>query len=192
MIATLTGLVASAKPECLIVDVAGVGYKVFALPRTITRCAGLAAPIKLFTHHHVREDAQSLFGFETEEELALFDLLLTVSGVGPKVAMNIMAAAPAAELRAAIASENVTTLTKVAGVGKKTAERVVVELKNKLSEERSNLVITTTGNGTDAIDALVQLGFAAHEARGVLASLDSSITEPAAQVRAALKLLGKA
>ena len=192
MIASLSGTITVIKPEYVILQVAGVGYKVAVLPRLISRLTGAGSRLDLFTHQQVREDLLALYGFESEDELELFEQLLSVSGVGPKVAMNIMSAATAPEITRAIINGDATVLTKVSGVGKKIAERVVVELRTKLESSGANIVITTGGSSGDAIDALVSLGYAPYEARQALAAVDATITDTPEQVRAALKLMGKA
>lgn len=185
MIAQIHGAVLERDERSLIVDTHGLGWRVFVLPRLITTTVA-GSEVKLFTHLHVREDAWELYGFDRAAEVRLFTRLLTVSGVGPRVAMNVMAAAPADDLRQAIDRGNATLLTKVSGVGGKTAERIIVELRGKL---------LATGDSADSdlsavIDALVNLGYSAREAREAAATAPSTLAV-ADRIKAALRSLGK-
>jgi Holliday junction DNA helicase RuvA len=185
MIAQIHGVVIGRDERSLTIDAHGLGYRVFVLPRLITATAP-DTEIKLFTHLQVREDSWELYGFDRADDVKLFERLLTVSGVGPRVAMNVMAAAPADDLRQAIDRGNATLLTKVSGVGGKTAERIIVELRGK---------ILTTGDSTDSdlsavIDALVNLGYSAREAREAAATTPSTLTV-SDRIKSALRSLGK-
>lgn len=185
MIAQIHGAVIGRDERSLIVDTHGLGWRVFVLPRLITATT-TDSGVKLFTHLHVREDAWELYGFDRADEVKLFERLLTVSGVGPRVAMNVMAAAPANDLRQAIDRGNATLLTKVSGVGGKTAERIIVELRGKLltADDSSDSELSTV------IDALVNLGYSAREAREAAAATASTLTV-AERVKASLRILGK-
>ena len=132
MIASLDGTVAAIAVDSLVVEVGGVGYRVYAAPSVVASAAP-GSRLKLFTHHVVREDAQQLFGFKTAEELGFFGLLLTVTGVGPKVAMAIAGSRPAAELQLAIMQQDQAVLVSIPGIGKRLAERVIFELKEKVT-----------------------------------------------------------
>ena len=165
MIAFVRGEVLARGSDHVVVDVRGVGYKVF-VPR---HTAGDV--VALHTHQVVREDAQQLYGFETREELALFELLIGVSGVGPKAAMSILGVARPAQVAAAIASGDVAALSRAPGVGKKTAERLIVDLKSKvarggLGQEPATLVVDD-----EAAAALQALGYTAAEAATALRSV---------------------
>ena len=132
MIASVEGLVAAVTADALIIDVGGVGYRVFCGPGTIAG-AKAGSRLKLHTHHLVREDVQALYGFRTVEELGFFELLTTVTGVGPKVALAIVSSRPVADLQLAILQGDEAILTAVSGVGKRLAARIVLELKEKVS-----------------------------------------------------------
>ena len=132
MIASLDGTVAAVAFDSLIVEVGGVGYRVFASP-SVLAAAAPGSRLKLFTHHVVREDLQALYGFRTAEELGFFGLLLTVTGVGPKVAMAIVGSRPTAELQLAIMQQDQAVLVSIPGIGKRLAERVIFELKEKVA-----------------------------------------------------------
>ena len=164
MIAFLRGTVLEKHPQRLIVDVGGVGYEVHVPLSTLYVVGETGAKVALHIHTHVREDALQLFGFLTQEEEELFHLLISVSGVGPKLAVNILSGMPAPELAAAILHGELARLTKISGVGKKTAERLVVELKDKirqsgLSSGRSSQPPPAHDSDEALLSALVNLGY---------------------------------
>jgi Holliday junction DNA helicase RuvA len=186
VIARISGEVIARASDHVIVDVRGVGYKVF-VPRHPS-----GDVVQLHTHHVVREDAQQLYGFETREELALFEMLIGVSGVGPKAAMSILSVARPTQVAAAIASGDVAALSRAPGVGKKTAERLIVDLKSKVSRggpEREPMGVISDD---EAVAALQALGYTASEAltalRGVAAAGSASTEE---RVTAALRSAGR-
>ena len=164
MIAYLAGKILVKKENYVILVVNQIGYKIFAASKFL---AELSGEVELYIYHQVKEDGQALYGFKTLEELEFFELLLTVSGVGPKSALNIMSLAAVAELKNAIALGNHQLLTKVSGIGAKTAERLVVELKAKVGH-----LSLAAGEGggarNDEIEALISLGYALGEAREAL------------------------
>lgn len=166
MISSLHGTVVSKTKTTATIVVGGVGFEVHVTP---THAASLkdGALATLSTHLHVREDALELYGFRNTEELAFFKELITVSGVGPRSALGILTLGSVAEIRAAIGRGDLAYLTKVAGIGRKTAERIVVELKEKISAHGA---VSVGGEKTgdvlsDVIDALVSLGYRVDEAR---------------------------
>jgi Holliday junction DNA helicase RuvA len=172
MIASLDGVVAAVYSDSLVLEVGGVGYRVFAAPSVL----GASEPggrLKLHTHHLVREDAQALYGFRTVDELGFFSLLLTVTGVGPKVALGIVGSRPVADLQLAIMTEDLALLTAVPGVGKRLAGRIVLELREKVSAAgiAAGGVAGPTAVGgqamaqTDVVAALQALGYTMAEAR---------------------------
>jgi len=132
MIARLEGTLVVREPEASIVDVGGVGYAIQHSLHTYADLPGVGQRVVLLTHLHVREDALQLFGFTTPDEKTLFELLLTVSGVGPRVALAVLSGLAPASLARAVADENLGALTKIAGVGKKTAERIVIDLRDRI------------------------------------------------------------
>jgi len=132
MIARLAGTLVSREPEASIVDVQGVGYAVAHSLHTYSDLPAVGQPVTLLTHLHVREDVLQLFGFTTAEEKRLFELLLGVSGVGPKVALAVLSGLAPASFARAIVDENLGALTRIAGVGRKTAERIVIDLRDKM------------------------------------------------------------
>jgi holliday junction DNA helicase RuvA len=170
VIASLAGTVAAVAFDSVILEVGGIGYRVFASPAVLTMSTP-GGQLKLFTHHVVREDLQALYGFRTVEELGFFGLLLTVTGVGPKVAMAIVGSRPTAELQLAIMQQDQAVLVSIPGIGKKLAERVIFELKEKVTAAG---VAATTASGAAAgstagegeiVAALQALGYSLGEAR---------------------------
>jgi Holliday junction DNA helicase RuvA len=188
MIARLRGQPAGRGPDGLLLDVGGVGYLVHATPRVLARAEG--AELTVETYLHVREDALALYGFADADERELFVQLLSVSGIGPKVALAIVSGSTPAELRRAIAREDTARFQAIPGIGKKTAQRVVLELKEKLAG--SELVAAAAdgaGEGDShlvAREALVELGYSLVEAEQALAQVDPELP-PAERVRLALK-----
>ena len=152
------------------------------------------APVTLFIHTAVREDAIDLYGFQTQEELAFFKMLMSISGVGPKTALSILNVADVPSLKRATVAGDATVLTRVYGIGKKSAERMVLELKDKLAHEQIQKGIepghTTEGSDADVIEALEALGYSSTESRRALQSLASEHTGIKERLGAALKYLG--
>ena len=183
MIARLRGKPVARTPDGLVLDVGGVGYLVAATPSVRTD----GDEVVVHTYLHVREDALQLYGFADVAERELFLHLLSVNGVGPKVALAIVSGSPASQLRRAIVLEDTARFQAIPGIGKKTAERIVLELKEKLSAE-----VTPIGAGADvddhvvARDALVELGYSAADAERALADTDATAS-PAERVRQALR-----
>jgi len=186
MIARLRGRPAGRGAEGLILDVNGVGYLVHATPRALARADG--AELTVETYLHVREDALSLYGFADAEERELFIQLLSVSGIGPKVALAIVSGSTPGELKRAIAREDTARFQAIPGIGKKTAQRVVLELKEKLTGS-DLLTVGESGNGEAhliAREALVELGYTLVEAEQALARIDPELP-PEERVRLALR-----
>jgi Holliday junction DNA helicase RuvA len=187
LIAAIRGVVIARGADHVVVETNGVGYKVF-VPRHPSR-----DEVLLHTHQVVREDAQALYGFETREELALFDLLIGVSGVGPKAALSILSVARPAEVASAIASSDAAALARAPGVGKKTAERLIVDLRGKIGrvagEPTGGAPLATDD---DAHAALVALGYTASEASAALQEvLPRGRASTEERVAAALRTAGR-
>ncbi|MDO8620330.1 MAG: Holliday junction branch migration protein RuvA [bacterium] len=187
MISYVSGTVVEKEAKFVIVDVQGVGYRVFVTEETL-RHLNIGATTKLKTHHVVREDTEELFGFLTDNDLKLFELLLSVPGIGPKTALNILSVATPETLRRSITSNETAYLTKISGIGKKTAEKIVLELKEKLGKGEAG---TTLKEEVDALEALKSLGYSHGEAREALKNLPEEVTSTSDRVKHALKLLGK-
>ena len=187
MISRLRGAPAGRTLDGLVVDVAGVGYLVSATPSVLRRADG-ASEVTVETYLHVREDALQLYGFADAAERQLFLHLLTVAGIGPKVALAIVSGSPAADLRRAIVLQDTARFQAIPGVGKKTAERIVLELKEKLGAEDPVPISSAVGTSSHmtARDALVELGYSVVEAEQALAAVDPDL--PAEErVRLALR-----
>ena len=187
MISYLSGTVAEKEGRAVILDVAGVGYKVFATDDTLRELRSGAAA-KLRTYHAVREDAEELYGFLDGEDLKLFEHLLSVPGIGPKTALNILNVATAETLRHSITSGETAYLTKIGGIGKKTAEKIVLELREKLGASDEG---TTLKEEVDALEALKSLGYSHGDARDALKKVSKEIAGTGDRIKHALKLLGK-
>jgi holliday junction DNA helicase RuvA len=176
----------ASTPEGLILDVGGVGYLVAATPSAIRKADG-ADDVVVETFMHVREDALQLYGFADRAERELFIQLLTVNGVGPKVALAIVSGSPAEELRRAIVREDTARFTVIPGIGKKTAERIVLELKEKVGAAGiSPVEVGSADEHVVARDALVELGDTLLDAERALAATDAEAT-PEERVRQALQ-----
>lgn len=199
MIASLRGTVDAIGTDALVLEVGGVGYRVFAGPSTLA-AAHVGETLKLHTYHLVREDAQALYGFRTVEELGFFTLLLTVTGVGPKVALAILSSRPVTDLQLAVMQGDEAVLTAVSGVGKRLAGRIVLELREKVAAAGMAAAAGAPGRGgatsgateSEVVAALQALGYSQSEAReaardatldaGPMASLED-------RVKAALRRL---
>jgi len=161
----------------------GVGYKVFVTPDVLTR--GVGDEVSFYTYHKVSDDGQALFGLPDFTTLQFFEMLITVSGVGPKVALAILSAAQVEAVRDAIARQDAAIFTRISGVGTKTAEKIIVELKNKVGSPGSS-----GGQSSEVFDALLALGYNQREVREVVNKIDSAVSQEQ-QLKQALQLLGK-
>ncbi len=193
MIARLKGGILEKAPQFVVLDVQGVGYKVLIPVSTYYRLGELGSTVTLRVHTHVREDILQLFGFWTATEQNLFEHLISVAGVGPKLAIGILSGIEAPELIDALGSGDLVRLSKIPGVGKKTAQRLVVELREKLppSDETAASATADSSVKQDLLSALQNLGYSRGEAeRGAKRVLDEAAEEPFEdQLRRALQLL---
>ena len=172
MIARLRGVLESITKDSAIVNVGGVGFGVHPSAAARARLNGVGQPAEFFTHLHVRENELSLYGFASEEEHALFELLLSVKGVGPKVALAVLASGPPDTLRAAIANDQPDVLTRVPGVGTRTAKAIILHLKDKVGVGLAAAPVTyLTDTDAEVISALTGLGYSVVEAQTAVASL---------------------
>ena len=198
MIAHLSGKLLSKQPNQVIVDVNGVGYEVHVPLSTFYEVGEIGSPVQLRIYTHVREDTIALFGFKSAKEKLMFEQVTSISGIGPKLGITILSGMPVDELVAAIRQSNLARLTSIPGIGKKTAERLVVELRDKLAKT------VPTGEQTaaqsvpqpqeDVISALVNLGYAKPSAeKAVQAVVSTSRSEPAFEelLRTALRQLSR-
>lgn len=188
MIAFLSGKILFRTADAVILDVSGVGYRVRVPTSTMTNLGDIGTPAELHTHLHVREDDLSLFGFGTLDELELFEKLLSVSGIGPKVALGVLSAASPNVIAAAISAGDLGVLTGIPGIGKKTAQRLVLELKGKveLGEEITEL----GGLDQEVAATLINLGYSAAEAQRAARAVAPQGKTLEDKLRAALQYLG--
>src|SRR5690349_15616831 len=188
MIGRLVGTLAEKSPPQLLVDANGVGYEVDVPMSTFYNLPGLGERVTLLTHFVVREDAQQLFGFLTPEERNTFRQLVKISGVGPRTALSILSGLSVGELAQAVSAPQAGRLVKVPGIGKKTAERLLLELKGKLGPDLGAPVQVASDAQADIVQALVALGYSEKEAAAALKALppDIGVSEG---IKAALKAL---
>lgn len=190
MISHLRGTILEVTDRYAVVDVQGLGYKVYCATDTL---AGLKAGSEksLHTYLAVREDALDLYGFPSAEERGFFELLISVSGIGPRSALGILSVASTDTLKKAIGTGDTSYLTKVSGIGRKTAEKVVLELRDKL---RAHVDMKETPHAlraeSDVIEALKSLGYSQNEARDALKEVPDEVVGTNARIREALKILG--
>ncbi|KKR48958.1 MAG: Holliday junction ATP-dependent DNA helicase RuvA [Candidatus Magasanikbacteria bacterium GW2011_GWC2_40_17] len=193
MISYLSGKVLAKGKNYLVVFIAsGLGYEVKVSPALLLK-AKIGEELVLYTYLNVHEDAQELFGVETWEELEFLKMLVAVNGVGPKSALNILALGAIEEIKNAIVHSDLTFLTKVSGIGKKIAERIIVELKEKIKTDKNEVGEGKTSSGKlgDVIDALTGLGYSAAEARAALNKVNGENEDVSKILKAALKELNR-
>lgn len=189
MIAKIEGIIWDINEKFLTVGVGGIGFKVYATTET-KEISIKGNNISLFTHLVVREDALDLYGFLTKEELDFFEMLISISGIGPKTALNILSISSVLALKKAISTGDTSHLTKVSGIGKKIADKMVLELKDKVEMKTDDSDITLRDE-LDAIEALKALGYSQNESRNALKNISKEITKTGDRIKAALKMLGK-
>lgn len=183
MIGFLSGIIHHLQPNQVIVNVSGVGYRVL-IPSNLN--LKLNQPIKLFIHTYSREDTLSLYGFSTSQQLELFETLISVSGIGPKIALILLSSSTAKSIKEAITASNVNFFTAIPGIGKKGAQRLIVELKSKLSQ--TDLDMGNLDQNSDLVDALNSLGFKINEIKKILPQINHQ--QPLeSQIKQALKQL---
>ncbi|MGB0347418.1 MAG: Holliday junction branch migration protein RuvA [Balneolaceae bacterium] len=195
MIAFLKGFIEEKRSDSVLLDVQGVGYKVEVSNQTIDQLESAGSEIKLLIYHHITENDQRLFGFFSKDEKQLFEHLITVKGVGPKLGLTILSGLPAANLISAITGGDAIALSRVPGIGKKTAERIIVELREKLKTMGSGIdreaVSSNAGVLEEAVQALVALGFKPKESEQAAIKVirDGEDADSSAVIRKALGLL---
>ncbi|MDY7091895.1 MAG: Holliday junction branch migration protein RuvA [Acidobacteriota bacterium] len=198
MIGYLKGMALRLTTEEVLLDVSGVGYLVHIPLSTYYELEGRGEgqPVELYIHTHLREDALTLFGFLTEEEKSLFERLIAISGIGPRLARNILSGSTPQQLVSALAAGDVARLTKTPGVGKKTAERIVLELKDKVQELAAGLpepLESAPSVGDDLVSALVNLGYRPNQAERAVKEAREDMPEAEFHelLRASLKRLAR-
>ena len=187
MISYITGSIIGKQDSYIVLQTNGIGFKIFTTPNVIELPIG--SNLSLHTYLQVREDALVLFGFFQASELHFFELLLTVSGVGPKVALSILASQNTELVKNAIASQDLAMFTRIGGVGKKTAEKIIVELKDKIGVLSENNQTTLSGSD-DMFVALENLGYSSKEIKEIITKIDPTLTTEE-KLRQALKFLSR-
>ncbi len=185
MISYLKGKVLQKTVQFVILENAGIGYKIFTTPEVLE--SPLGSDLELYIYHKSSDDGQTLFGMPDFESLLFFELLITVTGVGPKMALTIVSSSKIDMLQQAIINADSDIFTRMSGVGKKTAERIILELKNKIAGG----ILSSAGGGSDLFDALISLGYNPREVRDVVGRVDSTL-DTATQIKEALKMIAKA
>lgn len=192
MISRLTGTIGHIDPKYIILDVNGVGYKVFTTADIITKLGKDAGVVTVYTYLAVRENAMDLYGFISPSELSFFELLITISGIGPKTALGILNSASVHALETAVQTGDTSHLTKISGIGKKVAEKIVLELKDKIEKiTHTPEAQSAMKNDADALEALMSLGYTQNESRDALKSIKKEITKTGDKIKEALKILGR-
>lgn len=174
MIATLEGILEYRGNDYVIINVGGIGFRVYVSGSTLSQLGTVKGKVSLYTHLHVREDNISLYGFASNEELALFRNLISVSGVGSKVALTLLSALNPEQVVMAIASGDIDLISKAPGIGKKMAGRLIVELKGKLEKEWTETALPLAPESADVIAALTGLGYSLTEATKAISKLPNS------------------
>lgn len=188
MIAQISGTLVRKDPAGVVVETGGVGYEVLVPVSTLSELPEVGEEVRLFTYQYVREDALALYGFTTQAEQRLFTQLLSVSGIGPKVALAILSISNPDDIRAAISGGDADFIASVPGIGKKTADRVIVDLQDKME------MVTAEGTPkgtTEVVEALVGLGYSSKEARETVGKVARQTTSDDEMLKAALKELAQ-
>ena len=191
MISRLKGILETKAEKYVIMDIGGVGFKIFVSAATLENLPAAGQSATLHTHLNVREEALDLYGFLTQEELKFFELLLTISGVGPKVALGVLSIASVKTLVSAIAKGEVEFLTKVSGIGTKIAQKIILELKDKIVKLGFEAGEAATLEDYEVIDALIGLGYTPNQARRAVRNLPKDVKGVEKRIKEALKTLGK-
>ena len=189
MIAFLEGSVGAVRHDFAVVLVNGVGYKVYLTPYALGKISGVSS-VRLHIFTNVREDAITLYGFLDEGELSMFELLISVNGVGPKMALGILSVAEPASIRAAVVRRDLSILTRISGIGKRTAERILLDLENKVGH-LTDETIKGAAEESEAIEALSSMGYSPAEVREAMKLISPEMVRVEEKVGALLKVLGK-
>ncbi|MBO4816366.1 MAG: Holliday junction branch migration protein RuvA [Clostridia bacterium] len=198
MFAYIKGILDTKQDTFVVIDVQGIGYKIFMPTNSIQNLGREGETVKVFTHYYVREDNISLYGFSSNEELRMFELLISVSGVGAKSAIAMLSEITPSKFALDVVSDDITSLTKIPGVGKKTAARIILELKDKLKQEQAieakeeiTTLIKNNGKVEEAISALQVLGYNKREIEKAFEKVDIQDLELEEIIKVGLKYLGK-
>lgn len=198
MISYINGTLAFKGQDCVIVETGGIGFRIMASANTIAQLPAISSKVKLFTYMNVKEDELSLFGFLTQEELNMFNRLITVKGVGPRGATALLAALSPAQIALAIITDDAKTLSSGQGIGKKTAQQIILDLKDKTKTQDAmgaplaGTMTAATDNSAaaEAIDALLALGFGRPEAQKAVSAVKDDDLTAAELISKALRVLG--
>lgn len=188
MIGYIKGVVINVEPKSVTVETGGIGYRIFTTLETIETLRNKKESVALWTHLAVRENSQDLFGFLEKEDRDFFELLITIPGIGPKSALAVLTVVPVKTLITAISSNDVSYLTKVSGIGKKTADKIILELKGKIGEGDGSSHLS---QDSDVLEALKGLGYGERDIRETLKKIPDALSGTSERVKEALKLLGK-
>lgn len=193
MISYLRGKVKLVRFGLIILDVNGVGYKIvvnpqIAIPENIVDSQN---DIELYIHEHIREDSDDLYGFLEYQELELFQRLISVNGVGPKAALNIMSAAESGKIISAIQNEDMTFFTSISGIGKKAAAKIILDLKSKVSSVEAGNIVSLSRDANDVVDGLVSLGYKKPDIAKMIPQIPESEKTSEAKIKWLLKNMGK-
>jgi Holliday junction DNA helicase RuvA len=195
--AYIRGVLGFKSNDFVVIEAGGIGYKIYTALSTISSIGALGDEAKIFTHLYVREDAMALYGFLTQDELSMFELLLSVSGVGPKAAISLISTVPSQKFCLAVVTDDVKTLTRAQGIGNKVAQRIILELRDKIKKEQlvavnegkaSNIAVNNENSRiSEAVSALMVLGYSPIEANRAILNVYSEDMELEAVIKAALK-----
>ncbi|MDD5701668.1 MAG: Holliday junction branch migration protein RuvA [Dehalococcoidales bacterium] len=191
MISGVSGIIEAIGSNWAIIDVGGISFQVFLPTSTLSTLGVVGQKVRLHTHLNVREDNLTLFGFSSARELSLFQTLISVSGIGPKLGLAMLSTMDAEQLTAAIASGDAALLTSIPGVGKKTAERIVLELKEKIGDAWITQDLEAVHGNSEVVAALTSLGYSVTEATRAVASLPLTQMSLEEKVKLALKYFGE-
>ncbi|MFA5999637.1 MAG: Holliday junction branch migration protein RuvA [Candidatus Paceibacterota bacterium] len=186
MIGSIKGTIILKTDKFLIIDTHGVGYKVSVSPALLSKAKKVGDEVSLWIHTHVKEDAIDLYGFEDRKELEFFEMIINISGIGPRSGLTILSVASIETLSKAISTGDTAYLTKISGIGRKTAEKIVIELRDKMGKEISGHSLQ---GELDALEALKSLGYSQNEAREALKKVTPD-TNTNTKIKEALKILG--
>jgi len=191
MIIFLRGIIKKIREEFIILDVRGVGYQVFCTRQALHGLQNKAGEVEIYTHQHIREDSQELYGFLTLEELDLFEIIISVSGVGPSIGLAILDIAGVSDIKKAIATANVDYLTRVPGIGRKKAELIILDLKSKMDVLAGSDDLNLSDDNSDSVNALVRLGYSRTEALAALENVPQDVKDAGERIKLALQDIGK-
>lgn len=189
MIHSLQGTLVEKKDNWFAIGIGGVVLRIKTSLNVLKSLPQIGNSVKVYAHLHVREDALELYGFLDESELSFFELLIGISGIGPKSAIGILGVEKVEKLKAAISEGRSELLTKASGIGKKTAERIILELRSKLIQEGSEKIVGMMESDHDIVEALYSLGYTKSQAKEALTKVDQKITKTEERIKEALKLL---